>query len=124
MKKIIIFLAMVFAYSDVYTIITQIKKMESFKPEFKKIQKYNIFSSFDINNNSVKSVTSFAAKADNLIINAIFQNRVNINGTWYKLGDMIEGYRIVKVYNNEVILKRDNKIKKLVLKSNILKVLK
>ena len=123
MKKTAVLILAVFAYSDVFTIITEIKKMESFTPAFKKIEKYNIFSNLEIQNNNVLTGGAIV-RQNNLILNAIFQNKANINGVWLKPGDVIEGYKIVKINNNEVVLKKNKKTKKLIIKSNILKVVK
>ena len=57
----------------------------------------------------------------NLKIYAIFQNRVNINGKWFKIGDIINGYKILKITNNYVYLKRNNKVLKLSITNYILK---
>ena len=123
MKKIIILFLGVIVYSDVFTIITKIKKMETYNPIFKKLEKYDIFGNYIFNNKHILN-TDTTAHQLMFQINAIFQNKVNINGEWYKLGDKIEGYKIVKINNEGIVLERNGKIKKFILKSNILKVVK
>ncbi|ACM92103.1 hypothetical protein NAMH_1375 [Nautilia profundicola AmH] len=122
MKKLIIFVILITLNADIYTVITEIKKMQTYTPNFKKIEKYNIFSSFNIVNKNIP--LEITAQDKILSLNAIFQNKADINGVWVKVGDEIAGYKVIKINNNEVVLKKNNTIKKLVLKSNILKVVK
>ena len=61
---------------------------------------------------------------DRMVYKFIFQNRANINGLWVKKGDDIEGYKVVRVFSDGVVLKNDKEIKKIILKSKILKVAK
>ncbi len=61
-------------------------------------------------------------------LQAIFNDRAKINGRWYKLGSKIEGFKIVAIRENYVILQRGNKTLKLFLhkkrKSGLIKILK
>ncbi|GAB6074012.1 hypothetical protein [Nautilia lithotrophica] len=123
MKKMLIFLILfIFVKADVFTIINDIKKMQLFNPKFKKLVNYDIFNDY-VTNKEINSETP-ATFNENIQINAIFQNRVNINGSWYKIGDIVSGYQIIKINNNKVIMKKNRKIKTLIIKSNILKVVK
>jgi len=122
MKKIVlIYIIFVFINADIIDVINDIKKMESFTPQFKKLPRYDFFGNYSINK-TVKE--EFIPRSEKLQINAIFQNRVNINGHWYKTGDSVNGYEIVKINNNEIIMKKNGEIKKLLFKSNIIKVVK
>jgi len=125
MKKIIFIIFSLLLYADVTYIINEITKIEKFKPVFKKIKHYNIFE-YETNiatNIPTKNTASRSEKGSfNLKIYAIFQNRVNINGKWFKVGDTINGYKIVKITNNYVYLKRNNKTLKLSITNYILKV--
>lgn len=43
---------------------------------------------------------------------AILQNRVNINKNWYKINDTVNGYKIIKINQNSVVLDNaGNKLK-------------
>ena len=121
MKKIIFIAFCSLLYADITYIISEIKKIEKFKPVFKKIIYYNIF---EYETNIAKKNIAGVSKKEsfNLEIYAIFQNRVNINGKWLKIGDAINGYKILKITNNYVYLKRNNQILKLSIKNYILKV--
>jgi len=118
MKKLIIFLA-ILLYADISDILIKIKDIENMKKSFLKVN-YNIFGE---NYNIESSFIPVVNNEINLNIFAIFNNKVNINGKWYKTGDEVEGYKIFKITSDKIFLKRDNKI--IVLKirqSNILKV--
>ena len=112
MRKIIFLTFFLFLYADVKYIINEIVKIEEFKPIFKKIKYYNVF---EYETNIVKeNIMAVSQKEDlNLKIYAIFQNRVNINGKWFKVGDNIYGYKIVKIDKNFVLLKNKNRQKTL-----------
>ena len=114
MKKVIFLIFYSLLYADVAKIINEITKIKEFKPKFKKIKYYNIF---EYKNNSAKNTTK---KVFNLKIYAIFQNKVNINGKWLKIGDKINGYKIIKIANNCIYLKQNNKTSKIFIKNNIL----
>ena len=123
MKKIILLTFFLFLYADVKYIINEIVKIEEFKPIFKKIKYYNVF---EYETNIVKeNIVAVSQKKNlNLKIYAIFQNRVNINGKWFKVGDNIYGYKIVKINKNFVLLKNGNskKILKILPSSNKLQI--
>ena len=123
MKKIVFLICSVFLFADVSDIINEIKKMESFTPKFKHFVNYNIFINNKVKNHYIRNVV-ISNTDSNLILYAVFQNRVNINGIWLKVGEVINGYKIIKIAPNKVLLKKDGKIKKLILKPNILKVRK
>ncbi len=125
MKKIIFLIFFVFLFADVSNIIGEIKNIENYTPKFKHFVNYNIFVNNKVKNQYKKSVVvSNTNTNSNLTLYAVFQNKVNINGIWLKVGEVINGYKIIKIASNKVILKKDGKIKKLVLKPNILKVRK
>jgi len=121
-KMIFLFILFVVMDADVVTVINEIKKMQTFTPQFKKMAKYDIFGNFIINKKDNSGFNS--AVNEKLQINAVFQNRININGSWYKTGDIINGYKIIKINNNEVVMKKNGKIKTIIFKSNIIKVVK
>ena len=121
MKKIIFVTFCSLLYADITYIIHEIEKIEKFKPLFKKIRYYNIFEyEADI---AEKNITTISKKESyDLKIYAIFQNRVNINGKWFKIGDIINGYKVLKITNDDVYLKKNNEILILSITNHILKV--
>lgn len=124
MKKFIIFLA-VFLFADVSDTILKLQDMKNMKKKFLKID-YNIFK--EEKKPVIKKVLKInkikKAKKINLHIFAIFNNKININGNWYKKGDIVYDYKIIKVLNNGVLLKKHSKITILKIKESILKVSK
>ena len=109
MKKLFLLSFFIFLFSDTIKIIEEIKKIEQFKPKFKSVQNFNVFSFNKKRQKIVKKDFSFTLKKDlTLQIYAIFQNRVNINGEWFEVGDMIDGYKIAKINKNFVLLKKGN----------------
>lgn len=118
-KMIFLIFAVSFVFADVLNIITQIKQMETYKPVFKPLPDYNIFTKdIEIQNSKVATLP----KQNTLVLNAVFQNRADINGKWVKKGDNIEGYLVIKISDKEVVLKKDGKYKKLLLTPKVLKV--
>ena len=111
-------------YADVTYIIEEIIKIKKFKPIFKSIVYYNIFEDENISSNKNISLVKLKSTKENndLKIYAIFQNKVNINGKWFKIGDIVNGYKIIKITNNYVYLEQNNKILKLSPTNYILKV--
>lgn len=127
MKKIFFVFIFVYAYSDVSFIINKIKKLEQYKPKFKKIQNYSVFSNEILDLNKTQKITQKITQikeSKTLTLNAIFQNKANINGVWVKRRDFIEGFKILKIKRDSVVLKKDNKIIVLSLKPKLLKVAK
>jgi hypothetical protein len=106
-------------------IISLIKNMESFTPKFRHIVNYNPFKiQVPIQKNEQVNIKNVSVIKKELKLYAIFQNKVNINGKWLKTGDYIEGYKVIKISENEVLLTKNGKIKKIALKANLIKVAK
>ena len=124
MKKIFILISAVFLQADILTIITQINNMQNYTPKFKNIKKYNVFIDVNLTDKKTLKKNTGDLREANFVLNAVFQNRANINGIWVEKGDNIEGYEIVRVLSDGVVLKKGKKTKKIILKSNILKVVK
>ena len=121
MKKIIFLIYCSLLYADITHIINEITKVERFKPVFKKIRYYNIFEyEADITKKNIGAISK--KESYDLKIYAIFQNRVNINGKWFKIGDIINGYKVLKITNDDVYLKKNNEILILSITNHILKV--
>lgn len=74
----------------------------------KKTRNPNIYSS--------NKRSSIRISNSNYKLNAIINSAALINGKWYKLGDRLHGYKIVKISKTSVTLSRNNK--KTVLSTN------
>ncbi len=123
MKKIFfLFFVITFSFSDVSNIIFKIKEIENSKKIFLKYPSYNIFINKQANN--IQQAIIQPSPLINMKIYAIFNNKVNINGQWKKRGDYINDYKIIKIYPDFIVLRKNNKIKLLKFKSNIIKVSK
>ena len=122
MKKFIIFIA-VFIYADVSDVILKIKEIENIKRKFLKID-YNMFETKNKEVLIPLPVIKRKKKEVKLVLNAIFNNKVNINGKWYKVKDKVFDYVIYKILEDKVVLKNGNKIIVLKIRPNILKVSK
>ena len=122
MKKAIFLIFFPLLYADVTYIIEEIIKIKEFKPLFKNIVYYNIFK-YEEENVLNKNMTIALEKgSSDLKVYAVFQDKVNINGKWVKVGDIVNGYKIVKITNKCIYLKQNNKILKLSPTNYILKV--
>ena len=54
-------------------------------------------------------------KSIKLRLTSIFGKKARINGRWYKVGDMVAGYRLVHIGSNYVVLKKGQKTLRLFL---------
>jgi len=125
MKKILIFLIITFLFSDVSNTVFKIKQIQNSKKLFLKYPSYNIFVKQKIhNNNNVQIIMRSSNLPQRMKIYAIFNNKVNINGKWKNIGNYVNDYKIIKIYPNYVVLRKNNKIKILKFLSNIIKVSK
>lgn len=123
MKKILIFLIITFSFSDVSNIIFKIKEIQNNKKIFLKYPLYNIFIN-EILHKNIQLIIKSSNLFQKMKIYAIFNNKVNINGQWKNIGDYINDYKIIKIFPNYIILRKNNKIKILNFSSNIIKVSK
>ena len=58
-----------------------------------------------------------------LYLYAIFNNQAYINGKFYQIGEQVEGYRLISIKKNYVILRKGERMKLLpLLKNNILQI--
>ena len=123
MKKILIFLIITFSFSDVSNTIFKINEIQNNKKIFLKYPLYNIFIN-EIMHNNIQLIIKSSNLSQKIKIYAIFNNKVNINGQWKNIGDYINDYKIIKIFPNYIILRKNNKIKILKFSSNIIKVSK
>ena len=61
--------------------------------------------------------TTKYSSARGFMLKAILLNKANINGKWYKVGDMIDDYNITSVYGSKVIIVKDGEKQELTLKN-------
>jgi len=104
MKKIIVFIS-VFLYADISSILFKINQIEESKKIFLPMPHYNIFTSSKVK--SFKTIEIYSASP--IKIYALFNDLVNINGRWFRVGENVNGYKIIKVSDKKIILKKDNK---------------
>ena len=117
MRILLIFFA-VYSFGDIANTILKINHIENVKKHFLKIN-YNIFTN---NTQFITFTPTIKENKINLKIYAIFNQKVNINGKWYQIGNEINGYKIINITSNSVLLKKGSKILVLKIKNNILKV--
>ena len=61
--------------------------------------------------------TTKYSSARGFMLKAILLNKANINGKWYKVGDMVDDYNITSVQNSKVIIVKDDEKQELTLKN-------
>jgi len=61
--------------------------------------------------------TTKYSSARGFMLKAILLNKANINGKWYKVGDMVDDYNITSVQNSKVIIVKDGEKQELTLKN-------
>ena len=61
--------------------------------------------------------TTKYSSARGFMLKAILLNKANINGKWYKVGDMVDDYNITSVYGSKVIIVKDDEKQELTLKN-------
>ena len=63
-----------------------------------------------------QNTTKYSSQSG-FILKAILLNKVNINGKWYKVGDMIDNYKIINVQSDKVIITKNDEKQELTLKN-------
>ena len=61
--------------------------------------------------------TTKYSSARGFMLKAILLNKANINGKWYKVGDVIDDYNITSVQGSKVIIVKDDEKQELTLKN-------
>jgi len=120
MRFLIIIFFIVYAFGDVKRIVNKIEDIENIKYNFIPYNNYNPFEGeeFKPKNKGVKK----EKKTFVLKIDAIFNDKVYINGKWYKVGDEIYGNKILKIYHTKVVFIKNGKIFEIPIGMKILKV--
>jgi hypothetical protein len=126
MKKLILAsLCSVWVYASNEALISEYKKMfsrigekrvgadersiEALQPVFVPIKK-------EIKKIESKTVNGVVKAVEPFILQAIFNEKAKIAGTWYEVGESIDGMKIVSIHNNAVWLKNSKSKKKLTIR--------
>jgi len=121
MKKIVFIVIGIFLYADISNVLLKIDKLENFKRTFMKIDlpicKKTTPKQSIIIKNQVKHENA-------LTLNAIFNKKALINNKWVKSGDVLNGYKVMKVFSKQVVLKRGKNIIVLKFNKSLIKVKK
>jgi len=117
MKKLILFIAILCYANETKEILKMIDLLQTQKISYKPIKKlYNPF----INEEKQKIISNnidfgyFIPKKEKKVydLEIVFQNKVRINGKWYKNNDKIDQYKII-IKDESVYLKNKKKLIKL-----------
>ncbi len=119
MKKILIFLIVTFLFADNKELVKEYEEM------FKKISEKRI----GLDEKEIERVKSpfvlvakntnelnISKKINNYILEAILNNKVLINGKWYKLYSKIGDAKIISIKHDSVLIKGDNYTQKLMIR--------
>lgn len=108
-KKIVFILISIMLYADISNILFKIKELQNSKKIFLSMPEYNFFSILKPKNELIQTKTVIENENLPLKIYAVFNNKVNINGKWLKVGENFQGYKIIKINYNKIVVKKDNK---------------
>jgi len=125
MKIILMSIIAIWLFADVKGIIWKIKQMENIKYKFIPFVQYNPFEDEKVKKKPVKKekkLKTFHHEVLILKVYAVFNDKVYINGKWYKVGDEIYGNKIVKIYPTKVVFIKNGKIFEIPIGMKILKV--
>lgn len=119
------------AQLDIKKIGIMVKKIQGKRKSKRNIDFIKMSSPFPLvippkeNNTTVKHVER-RKKVIRFTLGAIINQKAYINGRWVKIGENILGYKVEKIEQNKVLLKRDKKEIQLYLprreKNNLLQV--
>ena len=95
-----------FSTKEMYSKLELLKNREKY--EFKDITvPYNpFFKVIKMKNVSGKVIVS---KKFRFVLLTVLNHKAFINNRWYKQGDYIKGFRVIKIYKDRVILQKGNK---------------
>ncbi|NPA63746.1 MAG: hypothetical protein GXO16_02105 [Epsilonproteobacteria bacterium] len=102
-------------YPDIDRLIEKVKEPRPGLPKEVIRKLKNPFVSEKKIEKIVKIVKKKPKKRLTLQLTSIFGKRARINGRWYKVGDVVAGYRLVHIGNNYVVLKKGQKTLRLFL---------
>ncbi len=123
-KTVIVLLTLSCAFSqDINKILKKIEKLKTFSKTERKIEiSYDPF--FPTKKKKVKKKRKIIKKRTPLKLKAILNKEALINGKWLKEGSRVGNYKIIKIEEQRVWLKRGQKtiLLKLYKKPSLLKV--
>ena len=96
-----------FLYANVANILTMLDEIDSKKLPKVKISKYNIFTKRAIKRVVIINPKKITKKDVSINVAAVFNKMVLIDGKWYKEGEMVKGFKILKVYPKKIVIKAD-----------------
>jgi len=120
MKKLFILLTLILSLyaNDTKEILFLLKNLQKIQYNYKPVNslynKQNKKIKYFFNNKKVKKIQI------KYVLEVIFNNKVKINGRWYKNGERIDNYRVVVVDNN-VFLRNKHKLISLKFQPKVLK---
>ncbi|NPA11540.1 MAG: hypothetical protein GXO62_04785 [Epsilonproteobacteria bacterium] len=121
------FLLISFVYADVSNIIEMINDIQKRYKKAPEVLKYNIFENPKPVSLKAPVIALKPLKKEeefNVDIAAIFNDRVFINGKWYKTGEKIGGYKIVKINTESVVFTNGAKTYTISIKKNLIRITK
>jgi len=120
MKIFLIFSIVLSLYAEDLTSRTQ-KLIEPIEKTLVTKVKYDPFKK---GQEVVQKVMNKKEVESSLYITSILNNRVFVNSHWYKVGDKVNGYKIIQINNNDILAKNSKKVVKFGIKrrKNIVKV--
>ena len=131
MKKrqltLLLLLGVLLYAEDIDTILSKITTKRTSKVASESILKTpspmpKLIKSEENSSKSDTNSTTLKAKEESFKLIAIINNSANINGQWYKLGQMVGSYRLEDIMEDSVFLKNDHKEKILFFDQNRSKI--
>ena len=69
-----------------------------------KSEAYGMKSPFKIVRKEINATSGESSEANVMLLTAIMGNKARINGSWYQLGSIISGYKMIAIGKTKVIL--------------------
>jgi len=111
MKKLVVLLIMINLYaSDTKEILFLLKDLQKIQYNYKPINK--LFNNTKKPKKEIYKLKDTKPKKTQTkyVLEVIFNNKVKINGKWYKNGDAIDNYKILVVDNNVFLINKHKTI--------------
>jgi len=103
MKKLLFLVIFAFAYADISNILIKIKTLEECRADKPYVRNIFLFKPQKPFNDILCEEEKKEIK-----IKAVLNDRVLIGDKWYKVGDEVNGYKIVQITDKFVKFKTDN----------------
>ncbi len=105
MRFVLLFLIGVFANANIDYILKLISKIESRQYHFDELKVPKV-----VYKEIVTKKKENKNRSINIVVEAVFNNKVLIYNKWYKVGDMYEDYKIEKITDDYIMLKSGDKV--------------